>query len=100
MTMRYLLVGLLVVSMSAGCFANRASTVQKGAAIGAVSGAAVGAGAGMLVGAPGIGAAAGGAAGATVGALVGDVIARRDSDKEERVETERQLSEAQEATRR
>jgi uncharacterized protein YqgC (DUF456 family) len=100
MALRYFLVGLLVMTLSAGCAANRASTVQKGAAIGAATGAAVGAGAGMLVGAPGIGAAAGGAVGATAGALVGDVIARRDDEKEERVETQKQLSEAQESARR
>ncbi|HHT9155087.1 MAG TPA: hypothetical protein ACFYD5_04660, partial [Candidatus Tripitaka sp. YC43] len=94
--MRCILVGLLVMTMSAGCAFNRASTVQKGAAIGAVGGAAVGAGAGMLVGAPGLGAAAGSAAGATVGALVGDIIARKDDEKQERVETQKQLSEAQE----
>lgn len=100
MALRYLLVGLLVMFMSAGCFASRASTVQKGAAIGAASGAVVGAGAGMLVGAPAVGAAAGGVAGTAVGALVGDVIARRDEERNERVETQRELSEAQESARR
>ncbi|MDI6761292.1 MAG: hypothetical protein QMD05_10745 [Candidatus Brocadiaceae bacterium] len=100
MVTRCILVGLLVMTMSAGCAVNKASTVQKGAAIGAVGGAAVGAGAGLLVGAPGLGAAAGSAAGATVGALVGDVIARRDDEKQERVETQKQLSEAQETARR
>lgn len=100
MAMRYILVGLLVMFMSAGCLASRTSAVQKGAAIGAVSGAAVGAGAGMLVGAPGIGAAAGAAVGSTAGALVGDVVARRDAEKKERVETQKQLSEAEETTRK
>lgn len=100
MAMRCILVGLLVMTISAGCAANRASAVQKGAAIGAVSGAAVGAGAGMLVGAPALGAAAGGAAGSTIGALVGDVIARKDDEKQEKVETQKQLSEAQESARR
>ena len=100
MVMRCLLVGLLVMTVSVGCAASRASAVQKGAAIGAVGGAAVGAGAGMLVGVPALGAAAGGAAGGTIGALVGDVIARRDNEKNEKVETQKQLSEAQESTRK
>src|SRR5262245_2093345 len=75
--------GLLIVTLIAGCAGGEITTREKGAGIGALGGAAAGGIIGAAVGHPGTGAAIGGALGLGTGALIGDQLQGQENRQKE-----------------